>query len=338
MQALEFQKSGKFELKEKTTPSLKNKEVLVEVKYCGLCGTDLRIYRGGFEADFPVVLGHEFAGIIKKVGDEVNKYETGDRVAINPNKPCHRCEYCRSGRENLCTNLTSLGIDNDGGFAEFAAVPESSVYDLPKKLDFKSGAFVEPLSCAIHGIKSIEISKGDTVLVLGAGPTGLLLMQLAQLSGASQVVSSDINAKRLKVAKQLGATETVNVSKRELSKAISSIFGTDGADTVIEAAGTKKTMSQSVKSVKPGGKILWFGVSSPEMEIPIKPFEIYQKELTIKGSFVNPYTTRAAIKLLADEKIKTDQLITHRFDLEQFGEAIDTYVNDDNRIKIMIKP
>lgn len=339
MKALEFQEEGEFKFHKKyPNPQLNNKEVLVNVKACGLCGTDVHIYNGEFEADFPVVIGHEFSGIIEKVGSEVTRYALGDKVAVNPNKPCHNCEYCRSGKENLCTDLTSLGVNIDGGFAEFTAVPESSTYKIPKTLDFESGAFVEPLSCAIHGVETIEINKGDNVLVLGSGPTGLLLMQLAQLSGASKVISSDINPKRLKVANRLGASETVDATKKNLPESVKSIFDTKGADVVIEAVGSKTTMVQSLEAAKPGGNILWFGVSSPEMEVPIKPFEVYQKELTIQGSFVNPYTTQKAVKLLSEGKIKTDQLISHRFDLSQFDKAIDTYLNDDNRIKILMEP
>ncbi|MBS3791571.1 MAG: zinc-dependent alcohol dehydrogenase family protein [Candidatus Bipolaricaulota bacterium] len=339
MRAITFKEKGEYEYRKAyPVPELGERDVLIDISQCGLCGTDVHIYKGEFEADFPVVIGHEFSGTVEGVGEKVDNFEQGDRVAVNPNTVCNKCEFCRAGKENLCVTLPGLGVNSDGGFAEYAKVPERCVYSIPDSVSFTSAAFVEPLSCAINGINNASIEKGDDVLVLGSGPTGLLLVQLANISGAAKVVSSAKRVKRLEMARRLGATGTINVTERNLKESVENLIGKSGADVVIEAVGAEKTMKQSLQVVRPGGHVVWFGVASPELEIPIKPFEVYRKELTIQGSFVNPYSTKDALDLLAEGKIDVEDLVTHRFGLEQFDRAIEVYSNDDSRIKIMMEP
>jgi len=339
MKAITFKSKGEYEFsRDYPVPEPRENDVIVEVSQCGLCGTDVHIYNGEFEANFPVVIGHEFSGTVEEVGSEVTKFSPGDRITVNPNTICNRCEFCRSGRENLCVTLPGLGVNSDGGFAEYARVPERCVYSIPDTVSFTEAAFAEPLSCAINGINNARIEKGDDILVLGSGPTGLLLTQLARISGAAKVVSTAKRGKRLEMAEQLGATETVDVTEVDLVDAVTEVLGEDGADVIIEAVGTEKTMKQSIQLAKPGGRVVWFGVASPELEIPVKPFEIYRKELTIQGSFVNPYTTQDAVDLLAEDKIEVNELVTHRFGLDEFDRAIDAYSNDDSRIKVMMEP
>jgi len=339
MKAITFTEKGKYEYRQDyPVPKPADKDVIVDVSECGLCGTDVHIYRGEFEANFPVVIGHEFSGIVKEVGSEVSKFSPGERVTVNPNTICNRCEFCRSGRENLCVTLPGLGVNSDGGFAEYARVPERCVYSIPEEVSFTEAAFAEPLSCAINGINNARIEKGDDVLVLGSGPTGLLLTQLAKISGAAKVVSTAKRAERLEMAAKLGATDTIDVNEVDLVEAAQDVLENTGADVVIEAVGAEKTMKQSVQLAKPGGRVVWFGVASPELEIPIKPFEVYRKEMTIQGSFVNPYTTQDAIDLMAENKVEVEDLVTHRYELKQFDRAITTYAEDDSRIKIMMEP
>lgn len=339
MQAITFQARGEYKYQtDYPLPEPEKNEVVIKVNQCGLCGTDAHIYNGEFEANFPVVIGHEFSGTVDSTGSKVKNFTSGDRVTLNPNTICNKCEFCRNGKENLCVTLPGLGVNSDGGFAEYAAVPERCVYHIPDRLSFAGAAFTEPLSCALHGIDLAKINPGDVVVVLGSGPTGLLLAQLAKLSGASIVITTAKRKKRLEVAKELGATEAIDVSKVDLLQGLDSALDGKGVDVVLEAVGSEETMKQSLQIPKEGGRIVWFGVASPDLEVPVKPFEVYRKELTIRGSFVNPYTTQRAIDLLAENKIRTDKLITHYFSLDKFDEAIDTYENDDSRIKIMMKP
>lgn len=339
MKAIIFQEMGKYEYKiNYPKPEPGEQDVVVEVEQCGLCGTDVHIYEGEFGANFPVIIGHEFSGTVKEVGDDVEKFSLGDRVAVNPNTVCNRCEFCRGGQENLCITLPGLGVNSDGGFAEYASVPERCIYHIPDKLSFSAAAFTEPLSCAIHGTDLANIDSGDDVLILGSGPTGLLLMQLAKISGAGRVISTAKRDKRLEVARQLGATSTINITQEDLIDSVKEISDSKGMDIVIEAVGSEATMKRSVELARPGGRIVWFGVTSPDLEVPIKPFEVYRKELTIRGSFVNPYTTERAIDLLVEGNINTDELVTHRFGLDQFEEAMDAYMYDDSRIKILLEP
>ncbi|MFQ5835254.1 MAG: alcohol dehydrogenase catalytic domain-containing protein [bacterium] len=174
MKAIVFKGKHKFELKEVPVPRLGEKDVLIKVDTCGVCGTDVHIYKGTFPADFPVIIGHEFAGTIEETGKGVRNFGAGDSVTVDPNTTCEQCEWCRKGQKHLCPDLVNLGIKVNGGFAEYARVKEAYVYHLPEDLDLESASFTEPLSCCLHGIDLAQIKSGDSLVILGAGPIGLL--------------------------------------------------------------------------------------------------------------------------------------------------------------------
>ena len=337
MRAIVFTGKGKYSLEEVPIPSLGSKDILIRVDVCGICGTDVHIYEGTFPANFPVIIGHEFAGIVEDIGEKVKNFKIGDRVTVNPNLPCRKCEQCRLGREHLCIDLLSLGIRLNGGFAEYVKAEETLVYKLQDKVDLELASLSEPLSCCIHGIDLAQIKPGDAVLIIGCGPIGLLMVQLTKLSGATKILAIDTVEKRRNLAIKLGADMSLNSCGGNMQEAIEDTLH-GRPEVVIECAGNPLTQRQSVELVKLGGRVIWFGVADPENKIKIDPYYIYRNEITIKGSFINPYTTKRAVQLLSEDKLKLEGLITHRFGLESFGEAMNTHIKDPDRIKVVIKP
>ena len=337
MKAIVFEEKGRWGLKDVSVPKVGVDEVLIKVDSCGICGTDVHIYEGVFPANFPLIPGHEFAGMVEEVGEGVKDFKIGDRVTVNPNLACEKCRYCRKGQQHLCLLPTRLGVTTDGGFAEYVKAKEVVVYHLPEKLDLELASFAEPLSCCIHGVDLAQIKTGNSVVILGAGPIGLLILQLVRISGADRVVITDTIEKRRKLALQLGANLALDPSRADVEREVEN-FLRGKAEVVMECVGTLQTEEQSLKLVEPGGTVIWFGVADPKTRVRINPFYIYENEITIKGSFVNPYTMERAIRLLAEGRIRARELITHRFGLDKFGEAIRAYREDADRVKILIKP
>jgi len=191
MQALWFNGLREIEVKELRIPKLKSEELLVHVDACGVCGTDFHIYEGNAPAKIPVVLGHEYTGIIIDTGSKFDKLKIGDKIAINPNIHCGYCEFCRKGKINLCSNLKALGVTLNGGMSQLSIVPVTQAHLLPNDFPFSKSVFAEPVSCCIHGINQAEIVPGEKVVIIGAGTIGLIMLQLAQLRGASEVIVLD---------------------------------------------------------------------------------------------------------------------------------------------------
>lgn len=335
MKAVVFRSPGEWRIEERKVSPPKEDEVLVEVKVCGICGTDLHIYHGSYPALFPLVPGHEYSGVIKEVGRMVTHLKPGDRVTIDPNISCGQCIYCRAGKLHLCKNLTAIGVNRDGGFAEYSCVPSRQVYSFPPEMSFEEGAMVEPVACCLHGIDLAGIKSGDVVVVLGGGAIGNIILQLAKISGASQLIVSEPQEFRRKIAQLNGADLTVNPYQENLTQFVRDYTGGEGADVVIECVGSSATARQGLELVKRGGKVVFFGVCDPKAEMTIKPYEIYRKELTLVGSFVNPLTHSRAISLLAHRRIQIAPLITHRLPLEEFGQALELHGKPEV-IKIMI--
>ncbi len=312
MKAIMFKGKGRLEIEEVATPKVDKEEVLVEVKATGICGTDRHIYNGEAPAKPPMIPGHEIAGVVVDLGEGVNNVKKGDRIAVDPNIFCNNCFYCKRGEIHLCENLEAVGVTRDGGFAEYVLIPATNVYRLPDAISYTAGAMVEPLSCCLHGIDIAGVQTGDLVVVLGGGAIGLILAQLALLSGARKVIISEPDSIKREKAKTLGLE---NVVVPDMIKEVVTNLSKYGADIVIEAVGRAETVAQSFELVRRGGTIVLFGVSPEDMELPISPFDIYQKELTVKGSYINPFVTDRAIDILAAGKIEVEGLVTKKYSL-----------------------
>jgi L-iditol 2-dehydrogenase len=308
-------------------PSIGPREVLVRVKACGVCTTDLHMYLWEFPVKTPVILGHEFSGEIVQVGKDVHDLLEGDRVAVDPVLSCGLCNACVAGRDNLCERLRAVGGAGDvivnGAFAEYTLVPREAVGKIPPRMSFDEGAFVEPLGCCIHGIDESRVRAGETVALIGAGPIGLLLLQLTRAAGAAQIVVADLKDDRLELAKELGADVAVNSSREDLRARLTELTHGEGADLVIEAVGSPLTVKQSVEMVKKGGRVTIFGVPPVGSKVDLSPFDIYFREIAIVGVYaITRDTFRRSIAMLGSGRVRIDRLITERFALNDIVKAL----------------
>lgn len=331
---------GKHDIKieDRELREINENELLVKVKACGICGTDIHIFNGeegSATVTPPIILGHEYSGEVVKVGKNVENIKNGDKVVIDPNIYCGECDYCRSGKKQLCNNLTALGVNIDGGFSEYCIVPKGQAY-LFNNISFEEAAMVEPTACCLHGINNIEIKPGDKVLVLGAGAIGLIMLQLAKISGASVVGVSEPIEKRRETALELGADCTLNPMVDSFKEDLKKYFG-EGPDVIIECIGNKYVIESAIDIARKGAKILLFGVSSPNTKVEISPLEIFKKELTIKGSFINPDTHLDALNLIVSGKINVEKIITHKYELGKIHEALEMQ-NSAESVKVLVTP
>jgi len=304
-------------------------EVRIRVAACGVCGTDVHIYRGEYLGDYPIIPGHEFAGTIEEVVAGVSRFAFGDRVAVEPNISCSNCEDCLNNRQNFCRNWQAIGVTRSGAMAESVCVPEQAVFSIGE-LPFDQGAFVEPLSCVIHGIERAEIDLAGRILILGAGPIGLLLLEMALLRGAARITAADRNRSRLERAAAAGASETVDDT---------GALPAEGFDTVIDATGAPPVMAATVDLVRPGGTILLFGVPPSESRMTVEPFKIFRKGLKLVSSFTSLRNSYQAVRLLTSGRIAVGNLISHRLPLEELEQGIELIERGtDDVMKVLIKP
>ena len=335
MRASVFTEPGSVALAELPDPECGPDEVIVQVATCGICGTDRSIFRGEAPAARPVVLGHEFSGVIVETGAKVTGLARGDRVAVDPNVVDGTCFFCRRGEPNLCSGLSPVGITRNGGFAEFAAVPATNAYRLPEAVSLDQGSLVEPLACCVRGIQQAGIKLGDTVAVLGAGPIGCLLIQLARLQGAEKIVAVEPDRARWDHAIAAGA-DLVRPPE-EAASTLASLRALGSADVVIEASGRTQTAEWAIGLVRRGGTVVLFGVYPEQERLSISPFRVNEDELRIVGSLNNPNTHQRAIDLLASGRIVLDGVITHRLGLSGVASAMDR-ANFSGSGKITIDP
>jgi threonine dehydrogenase-like Zn-dependent dehydrogenase len=318
-------------------PEIKSDEILVQVKACGVCGTDVHIFsgaKGAADCVPPKVLGHEFSGIVAKTGSSCKDIREGDRVVIDPNDMCGRCIFCRSGKGHFCENMIGIGTTVNGGFEEYCAVREKQAVKISKDLSFDEASFSEPVSCCLHGIDLAKIKAGSTVLIIGAGPIGMIMLQLARISGAAKLIVIEPVESKRKLAKKLGASVTADPSSEDVGSVLRN-KGIYHIDTVIECVGAKQTMQNAVSYAGKGATVVFFGLTSPECTVEIKPFEIFQKELTITSSYINPYTIARAVSLLESGIISVKPLIAGTMHLEDLGRVLgDNSLRRDGKIII----
>jgi len=340
MRAVVIDAPGRIRVDNVPDPTPRPNEVLVRVGACGICGTDLHIIDGESPlARYPVIPGHEFAGEVVALGYDIaqsngngeGNITVGSRVAIDPNLYCGHCDFCRTGHENLCLNYAALGVTMNGAIAQCVAVPMSSAYLLPDTMSLREGALIEPVSCAVHGMHSLNPRSGDTFLIVGAGTMGLLLLQLALRGGASRVAMVDVNMQRLASAEELGATRTYKDIERALADE------SLGFNCVIDATGVPAVIENAFMAVKRGGKFMVFGVASNEARISLSPFRIYNDEITIMGSMAILFSFQAALDLISSGVINTQAMLTEALPLQDFSRALDM-VRKGQGVKTQILP
>ncbi|MDD3411647.1 MAG: zinc-dependent alcohol dehydrogenase family protein [Eubacteriales bacterium] len=336
-----FLGKGQFEVREMTFGEVGPEEVLIRCMAAGICGTDVHIYHGGKgSADVtpPVVLGHEFSGVVEKVGAAVTTVKPGDCVTVDPNIYCGRCRACRNGQKQFCENLSAVGVNRDGGFAQYCVAPQAQVFRMNPDIGFEAMAMTEPLACCLHGIEQIGIKAGDVACVIGGGSIGQLMVQLALLHGASQVVLSEPVAARREIALKLGACAAIDPMAGDVKEQFVKATGReDGADVLIECVGKNVAISQAFQLAARGARILLFSVPDIEAKFEMPVFEVFQKELRIYGSFINPDSHARAAELLNSGRVRTDLLVTHRFPLAQLEDAIKMQMSAES-IKVQVLP
>ncbi|WP_017616543.1 zinc-dependent alcohol dehydrogenase family protein [Nocardiopsis salina] len=329
MRAAIINEPGSVSVGDRPAPAPAPDGVVVRVGACGICGTDLHIADGEFPpSPYPLVPGHEFAGTVDSVGDRApGDLRPGDRVAVDPSLFCGHCEYCRAGRGNLCANWGATGDTVDGAFAEYVAVPAANCYRLPASVSMREGALVEPLSCAVHGMRRIGVEAGESFLVVGAGTMGLFLQQLLQNSGA-HVTVVDRNRDRLSIAADLGAAATAADTAEITPGTYDAAVDVTGAPPAIEAA---------FDAVRKGGRLLVFGVADEDSRISLSPFRIYNEEITVVGSMAVLHSFGAAVDLIASGTVETAPLLTDAVPLEKFPEAL-AMMRAGTGVKVQVVP
>ncbi|MEM2178522.1 MAG: alcohol dehydrogenase catalytic domain-containing protein [Candidatus Methanomethylicaceae archaeon] len=322
----------KFIIEEVDIPKPALNEVLIKVKACGICGTDLHAYHGEHPfISYPIVPGHEFSGIVEK---------TGEHVVVEPLLTCGKCYNCKIGRYNICNDLKVIGCQTDGAFAQYITIPINKVFSIPKDMSFEEATFVEPTAVGIHAIKKAGNMKGERIIIMGAGPIGLIVLQLSKIFGAKEIIITDILNSRLKLAKEFGATYAINIREIDLVKWVYDTFGRDGIDKVFECVGGNQniTINQAINLTRKGTKIILIGVF--KRSLPIEINLIQDRELEIVGSLV--YTSNdfsEAIDLLYKKKINVNRLISKVLPLEKVEDAMKMLVEEKERnIKIILKP
>ena len=323
MKAAVFLGKCDIAVKEVDKPVIGPDDVLIKVMACGICGTDVHIYggaEGAAKTSPPCVLGHEFSGIVAEAGANVTTLSVGDRVNVDPNDTCGECSYCRQGMAHYCKKMTGYGTTADGGFAEYCAVPHKQAYPIGD-MPFELGAMAEPVACCLHGIDLCSIRAGSSVLIIGGGTIGLIMLQLAKISGAATVVLSEPVAQKRSMAAKLGADIVVD----PLTQDISSVLAENSIaniDTVIECVGLKRTMMDAIKYAGICSTVMLFGLGSPGDEIPLKPFDLFKREITLRASYINPYTQRRALDLIASGSLDIASLIDRTIPLEELADVL----------------
>ena len=341
MKAVLYESPRNFSVTEIPTPEPGPGEIRVKIIQVGICGTDLHIHAGEFQARFPLIPGHEAVGTVDALGDGVGGFALGEQVTINPNIYCGRCDYCRSGRLILCNNMKGLGSNFAGFFAEYAVVPAVQVFSA-EGLDPDTAVFTEPTSCAMHGVETLAMRPGSSALVFGAGPTGLLLAQLLATGGASSVTVAAPTRYKLNTATALGIDHVVEMDRDNPGASIPALREAsptgDGYDVVVEATGSVAVGEICVPLTRNGGTVLVYGVTAEHEKMSFAPFDVFRREITIKGSFAEMTSFAAAIAALRSGRARTDGIITHRFALDDYAQAIDAVASDRSAHKVIIVP
>lgn len=299
-------------------------EVLIQVKACGVCGTDVHIYegdKGAAQVTPPTILGHEFSGIIVKTGDRVREFQTGDRVCVDPNCYCGACEYCQSGVVHYCRNMVGYGTTVNGGFAEYCTVDKRQVYRLGDNTTYEQGAMTEPAACCLHGIDICEIQPGHQVIVIGGGMIGLLMVQLAKLAGAARIALLEPVEKKRETGRKLGADICIDPLTQDVSKCLKEA-GMTWIRTVIECAGRPDTIEQAIELAGNKAVVMMFGLTKPDETISIKPFRVFEKELTIRASYINPHTQKRALELIDSGRLDVESMVCEVCSLERLEEVL----------------
>lgn len=324
MKCAVFHGKGDIRVEECDIPTLNSDEVLIRVMACGICGSDVHIFEGDQGSATtvpPLIQGHEFAGVITEVGSGVKHCRIGDRVCVDPADNCNACYYCTSGLMGHCENMRAIGTTVDGGFAQFCKVKERLSHHLGEDVTYIQGAMAEPLACCIHGIDLSGIRTGDHVVIYGGGMIGLLFMQLAKQKGAAGVILAEPVKEKRAMARGLGADIVINPMERNVAEVLRE-YGITHVRTVIETCGRRDTSEEAIEIVDKQGTVVLFAVTSVDSYIQLKTYELFRKEVTVKGSYCSPYAMGRAVALLNAHRIDVTTMLAGTKPLEGLADIL----------------
>jgi len=343
MKALLLSEYNRLTIAEQPRPEPASDELLIQVAACGICGSDVHGYDGSTGRRIPpIVMGHEAAGTVVGVGSAVSAFSPGDRVTFDSPVYCGFCDFCQAGQINLCNNRQVIGVScaefrRAGAFAEFIAVPERIAYKLPETFTFSDAAMLEAVSVALHGVAVSELKGQETILVIGAGMIGLLLLQASRAAGASRVFISDVDETRLKLAADLGADDTMQASGALLIEKIMRLTGGRGVDVVLEAVGRDETIATGIDCVRKGGTVTLVGNIAPQVNLPLQ--KVVSRQIRLQGSCASSGEYAQAIEMIASGKIKVAPLITAVAPLSEGPSWFDRlHAREPNLMKIVLDP
>jgi 2-desacetyl-2-hydroxyethyl bacteriochlorophyllide A dehydrogenase len=313
MKAAVFRGAEEIEVTDVPQPELEPDEVLIRVGYCGICGTDLEAFQTGMYEP-GLIIGHEFSGTIAALGDSVAGWRIGDRVVVSDALACGECVPCRQGRLDACASLTMIGVTHDGGMAEYAKIAARALQRLPARVTLRQGAMVEPLSVALHGVRRSRLKAGDDVLIMGAGPIGLLTLQCARLAGARRAIISEVDPVRAALADRLGATAVLNPTRDNLGVALADLTDGLGPEVIFICTGAPAPFRDAVSLVRKGGQIFVLGVCVEPVEMDF--MSVVLSDLCIEGSLAGRAEVPAAIDFIAQGRVEVEALISHEIALD----------------------
>lgn len=340
MKAAYVKGPSNVEIRDVERPQIGNNDVIVTMKACGVCGSDLEKIYGQYSQP-SMRLGHEPSGIVSEVGSNVKELKKGDRVFVHHHVPCHSCHFCLHGNETMCQKYSETNLSPCGLAEEFLVpdwnVSHGGVIKLPDHISFDEASMIEPLACCVRAWNKIKFKQGDSVAILGAGPTGMMHIMLSKIFGMEDVFCFDINSFRLSFAKQFGITECILSTDPSAHQKILAKTGNRGVDVVIVSTGSLNAIAQSIELVRKGGTVVLFGVPTRDAKMSIDISKVYSKEITITPSYAASETdTNAAFKLMEEEKIDVTKLITHRFDLSESAKALECAHQGNDSMKIIV--
>ncbi len=343
MKALLLSDYKKLSVVDMPTPDIGEDDVLVRVRACGICGSDIHGYDGSTGRRIPpLVMGHEAAGVIERVGREVDEFKAGDRVTFDSTVSCGKCGFCRQGQINLCDKRTVLGVScgdyrRHGAFAEYVSVPARILYKLPDSLPFERAALIEAVSIAVHAVGRHVPKPDDTVVVVGAGMIGVLVIQVLKEKGCRSIIAVDVDNEKLALAKRLGAARGLNPKDTDVPAAVREVTAGHGAEASFEVVGHSDTVLTAIRSLRKGGTVVLIGNLSPKVELPLQ--EVVSREISVLGSCASNGEYPECIDLLARGRVDVDPLVSLKASLEEAPDLFERlYRGDKDLMKVILQP